>query len=238
MGNRDSSLRHLSGRSNAGLSICGSQSWLLSFPINRFGRLVLRRTLVKHSFVSLKRVLFLVPLFEQSSSNNAKSVHIHGGDLSGPAWPHKVQALAEVKTTHSCILPEIGARYHCFPTSRFRTRLVAVAFCDLEINSQVCGYSQCCPAWFLHWSTCWQGKLNGRQCVAIEPPKHLHVPSGRRVHLINFSKLFSISSWFAKLHRLAEGHVGPCHLTGTAWAVLQPDTPAQARSELQLLQLH
>ena len=21
-----------------------------------------------------------------------------------------------------------------------------------------------------------QGKLNGRQCVAIEPPKHLHVP--------------------------------------------------------------
>lgn len=52
MGNRDSPLRHLSGRSNAGLSICGSQSWLLSFPINRFGRLVLRRTLVKHSFVS------------------------------------------------------------------------------------------------------------------------------------------------------------------------------------------
>lgn len=50
-----------------------------------------------------------------------RSVHIHGGDLSGPAWPHKVQ-----------------------------------------------------------------GKLNGRQCVAIEPPKHLHV---RREQCYNLTPL-------------------------------------------------
>eukprot|EP00913_Durusdinium_trenchii_P030676 g28730.t1 len=50
-----------------------------------------------------------------------RSVHIHGGDLSGPAWPHKVQ-----------------------------------------------------------------GKMNGRQCVAIEPPKHLHV---RREQCYNLTPL-------------------------------------------------
>ncbi|CAJ1379325.1 unnamed protein product [Effrenium voratum] len=50
-----------------------------------------------------------------------RSVHIHGSDLSGPAWPHKVQ-----------------------------------------------------------------GKLNGRQCVAIDPPKHLHV---RREQCYNLTPL-------------------------------------------------
>lgn len=32
------------------------------------------------------------------------------------------------------ILPEIGARYHSFPTSRFRTRLLAVAFVTLKLT--------------------------------------------------------------------------------------------------------
>lgn len=83
--------------------------------------------LLKHSYASSTTTFSLTFAAQASQwkkqcwAVHLRSVHIHGGDLSGPAWPHKVQ-----------------------------------------------------------------GKLNGRQCVAIEPPKHLHV---RREQCYNLTPL-------------------------------------------------
>jgi len=83
--------------------------------------------LLKHSYATSTTTFSLTFAAQASQwkkqcwAVHLRSVHIHGGDLSGPAWPHKVQ-----------------------------------------------------------------GKLNGRQCVAIEPPKHLHV---RREQCYNLTPL-------------------------------------------------
>eukprot|EP00434_Breviolum_minutum_P024013 symbB.v1.2.021190.t1/scaffold1779.1/size154953/18 len=83
--------------------------------------------LLKHSYATSTTTFSLTFAAQASQwkkqcwAVHLRSVHIHGGDLSGPTWPHKVQ-----------------------------------------------------------------GKLNGRQCVAIEPPKHLHV---RREQCYNLTPL-------------------------------------------------
>ena len=53
----------------------------------------------------LYKTPYLVPGCSRYRLNlfNAESVHIHGGDLSGPAWPHKVQenpAICETQTSN------------------------------------------------------------------------------------------------------------------------------------------
>eukprot|EP00439_Symbiodinium_sp_Y106_P067111 s285_g11.t1 len=83
--------------------------------------------LLKHSYATCSNTFSLTFTAQaaqwkkQCWAVHLRSVHIQGGDLSGPAWPHKVQ-----------------------------------------------------------------GKLNGRQCVAIDPPKHLHV---RREQCYNLTPL-------------------------------------------------
>lgn len=83
--------------------------------------------LLKHSYASSSSTFSLTFTAQaaqwrkQMWAVHLRGVHVAGGDLSGPAWPHKVQ-----------------------------------------------------------------GKLNGRQCVAIDPPKHLHV---RREQCYNLTPL-------------------------------------------------
>eukprot|EP00930_Biecheleria_cincta_P085111 TRINITY_DN74533_c0_g1_i1.p1 TRINITY_DN74533_c0_g1~~TRINITY_DN74533_c0_g1_i1.p1 ORF type:complete len:683 (+),score=135.44 TRINITY_DN74533_c0_g1_i1:63-2111(+) len=88
--------------------------------------------LLKHSYASSSSTFSLTFTAQaaqwrkQMWAVHLRGVHVAGGDLSGPAWPHKVQ-----------------------------------------------------------------GKLNGRQCVAIDPPKHLHV---RREQCYNLTPLLKPGS--------------------------------------------